>query len=88
MHVFLWDVKGSQLYMRPLIQQLRDKGIPLTAKALGFQNHDGWMCGYQSLSLLRQMLQTDRNTDLGMFTAESMPPTFVTHGQDIVNSAP
>ena len=36
MHVFMWDAKGSQLYMHPLIQQLRDKGIPLTAKALGF----------------------------------------------------
>ena len=58
MYMFLWDAKGSELYMHPLIQQLRDKGIPLTAKALGFQNHDGWMCGYQSLSLLRQLLQT------------------------------
>ena len=87
MHVFLWDAKGSELYLRPLIQQLRDKGIPLTAKALGFQHHDGWTCGYQSLSLLRQLLQTDP-TDLGMFTAERMPPAFVTHVQGIVNSAP
>ena len=55
MHVFLWDAKGSELYMRTLIQQLRDKGIPLTAKALGFQHHDSWTCGYQSLSLLRQL---------------------------------
>ena len=78
----------SQLYMRPLIQQIRDKGIPLSAKALGFQNHDGWTCGYQSPSLLRQLLQTDPGIDLGMFTAERMPPTFVTHVQDIVNSAP
>ena len=72
--------------MRPLIQQLRDKGIPLIAKASGFQNHDDWMCGYRSLSLLRQLLQTDPNIDLGMFTAECMPPTFVTHVQDIVNT--
>ena len=35
MHVYLWGTKGIQLYMCPLIQQLRDKGIPLTAKALG-----------------------------------------------------
>ena len=58
-HMFWWDTKGSELYMRPLIQQLRDKGIPLTAKALGFQHLDGWTCGYRSLSLLRQLLQTD-----------------------------
>ena len=32
MHVFLWDSKGSELHMRPLIQQLRDKGILLTNK--------------------------------------------------------
>ena len=32
MHVCLWYAKGSELYMRPLIQQLCDKGIPLTAK--------------------------------------------------------
>ena len=87
-HVFLWDAKGSQLYMSPLIQQLRDKGIPLTAKALGFQNHDGWTCGNQSLSLLRQLLWTDPGTNLGMFTAERVPPTFVAHVQDIVNNAP
>ena len=36
MHVYLWDAKGNKLYMRPLIQQLRDKGISLTAKPLGF----------------------------------------------------
>ena len=30
----------------PLVQQLRDKGILLTAKALGFQDHDGWTFGY------------------------------------------
>ena len=53
MHVFLWDAKGSELYMRPLIQQLRDKGIPLTAKTLGFQNHNGWTGGYQLPRLLR-----------------------------------
>ena len=88
MHMFLWDTKGSQLYMRSLIQQLHDKGIPLTAEALGFQNHDGWACGYQSLSLLRQLLQADPSTNLGMFTAERMPPPFVTHVQDIVNGAP
>ena len=74
--------------MRPFIQQLRNKGIPLTAKALGFQNHDGWTCGYQSPSLLRQLLHTDPKTDLGMFTAERMPPAFVTHVHDIVNNAP
>ena len=56
MHVFLWDAKGSELYMRPLIRQLCDKGIPLTGKALGFQHHDGWTCGYESVSLLRQLL--------------------------------
>ena len=38
MHMFLWDAKENQLYMRPLIQQLCDKAIPLTAKALGLQN--------------------------------------------------
>ena len=42
MHVYLWDAKGSELYMRPLIQQFRDKGIPLTAEPLGFQRLDGW----------------------------------------------
>ena len=52
MHVSLWDAKGNQLYMRPLIHQLCDKGIPLTAKALGFQNHDGWTRRFESLSLL------------------------------------
>ena len=46
MHVYLWDAKGSELYMRPLIQQIRDKGIPLTAKPLGFQPFDGWTCRY------------------------------------------
>ena len=88
MHVFLWDAKGSELYMHPLIQPLHDKGIPLTTKALGFQHLDGWTYGYQSLSFLRQLLQTEPSTDLGMFTAERMPPAFVTHVQDIVNNAP
>ena len=47
--MYLWDAKGSELYMRPLIQQLCEKGIPLTTKPLGFQCSDGWTCGYQSL---------------------------------------
>ena len=29
MHVYLLDAKGSELYMQPLIEQLRN-GIPLT----------------------------------------------------------
>ena len=74
--------------MCPLIQQLRDKGIPQTVKALGFQHHDGWTCGYQSLRLLWQLLQTDHSTDLGIFFAERMSPAFVMHVQDIVNNAP
>ena len=74
--------------MCPLIQQLRDKGIPLTANALGFQNHNGWTWYYQALSLLRQLLQTDPSIDLGIFSAERMSPTLVTHVQDVVNSAP
>ena len=41
MHVYLWDAKGSELYMRPLIQQFRAKGAPLTVKLLGFQQFDG-----------------------------------------------
>ena len=56
MHMYLWDSKGSELYMRPLIRQLRDKGIPLSAEPLGFQCLDGWTCGYQSLSLLQQIV--------------------------------
>ena len=40
-HVYLPDTKGSDLCMRPLVQQLRDKGIPLTAKPLSFQRLDG-----------------------------------------------
>ena len=78
MHVYLWDAKGSELYMRPLIEEFCDKGIPLAAKPLGFQCLDGWTCGCQSLSLLHQLLQTDLSTDLGKFTAEHMPPAFVT----------
>ena len=80
MHVFSWDAKGSELYMR-------NNGIPLSAKALGFLHHDAWTCGYESMRLLRQLLWTD-STDLGMFIAKHMPPAFVTHVQDIVNSAP
>ena len=79
MHLYLWDTKGSELYMRPLVQQLRDKGIPLTANPLGFQRFDGWTCGYQSLCLLQQLLQMDFDTDLGRFIVERMPPAFVTH---------
>ena len=52
MHVCLWYAKGSELYMRPLIQQLCDKGIPLTAKPLGFQRLDAWARSYQFLSFL------------------------------------
>ena len=74
--------------MQPLIQDLHDKGNHLTAKALGFQRLDGWTCGYHSLSLLHQLLQTDLNTDLRKFTAKHMPSAFVTHVQDIVNGAP
>ena len=65
--VYLWDAKGSELYMLPLIQQLRDKGIPLTAEPLGFQQFDGWTCCYQSRSLLQQLLQTDPDTHSGQF---------------------
>ena len=46
MHVYLWDAKGSELSIWPLIQELRDKGIPLTAKLLDYQRFDGWTCGY------------------------------------------
>ena len=81
LHVILWHAKGSELYMRP-------KGIPVTTTALGLQHHDGWMCGYQSLSLLRQLLETEPSNDFGMFTAERMPPAFVTHVQDIMKNAP
>ena len=38
MHMYLWDAKGSGLYMRPLIPRSATKAsIPLTAKALGFR---------------------------------------------------
>ena len=37
MHMYLWDAKGSELYMHPLIQPLCEQGIPLPAKPLGFQ---------------------------------------------------
>ena len=36
----------------PLIPQLCDKDIPLTAKPLGFQCFDGWTCSYESLSFV------------------------------------
>ena len=52
MHLYMWDAKGSALHMHPLITQLRDKGIPLTAKPVGFQIFDGWTCVYESLSML------------------------------------
>ena len=42
MHVDLWDAKGSELCMRPLIEELRDKGIPLTRKAFGISTR-GWL---------------------------------------------
>ena len=51
MHLYLWNAKGSEVYS--LFPQLRDKGIPLTAKPVGFQRFDGSWCGYQSLSLLQ-----------------------------------
>ena len=89
MHVFLWDAKGSDLYMRPLIQQLCDKGIPVTTKSLDFQRFVDWTCAYHSvLRLLQQLLQMETGTDLGKFIAEHMPPVFETHVQDIVNNAP
>ena len=59
MHMYLWDAKGSELYMQCLVQQFRNKGIPLAAKPLGLQRVDGWTRGYQSLSLPQQLLQTD-----------------------------
>ena len=55
MHVYLWDAKGSELYMRPIIQE----GIPLTAKSSGFQRSDGLICGHPSISLLTHLLQMD-----------------------------
>ena len=73
--------------MLPLTQQLCDKGILLTAKRLAFQRCDGWTWNL-SLSLPHQLLQTDPNSDFGKFTAERMPPSFVTHVQGIVNGAP
>ena len=73
--------------MRPLIQ-FRGKGIPLTAKPLGFEQFYGWTFSYQSLSVLQQLLQTDPGTNLRKFTVEHMPPAFVTHVHGIVNGAP
>ena len=61
MHVYSWDAKGSELYMRPLMRQLCDKGIPLTAKPLGFQIFDDWT--WYSLNLLYHLLQTRPGTD-------------------------
>ena len=40
MHMYLCNAKGSELYMQPRIQKLRDKGIPLIAKPFGFQRFD------------------------------------------------
>ena len=74
--------------MWPLIEEFRNKGIPLTAKPLGFHCVDGWTCSYRSLSLLHQLLQTGPNANLGKFTTERMPPTFVTHVQEMVNGTP
>ena len=90
LHVCLWDAKGSDLYMQPLIEELYNKVIPLTAKPLGFQRSDGWTCAYQSPSLLTQLLQTHPGTDffLSKFTGERMPSALVTHVQDIVDGAP
>ena len=44
--------------MWSVVQQFCDKGIPITAKLLGFQRFDRWFCDYQSLSLRQQLLQT------------------------------
>ena len=38
MHVYLWDAKGSDLYMPTLIGQLRDKDVPVTTRPLGFSS--------------------------------------------------
>ena len=46
-------------------------------KPLGFQWFDGSACGYQSLSLLTQLLQTDPNKDLGKFTHDCSDPNYV-----------
>ena len=39
-----WDVKGSELYMQPVIEELCKEGIPVAAKPLGLQCLDGWTC--------------------------------------------
>ena len=48
MHVRLWDAKGSELFMRPIIQQFRDKGIP----QVGTLAQDLWPACTQKISLL------------------------------------
>ena len=62
MHVFLWDAKGSELYMWPFIQQFCGTSIPLSAMVLGFRNHDGWMCVYLG-EFVVALLETDPSTN-------------------------
>ena len=63
------------------------KGIVVTAKHLRSQRFDGWIWSYQCLSLLQQLLQTGIYADLGKFSLDFMPTSFVRHAKAIVNGA-
>ena len=41
MHAYLWNAKGSELCMQPLIQEIYGKCIPPTEKPLGIERLDG-----------------------------------------------
>ena len=79
LHVYLWDSKGSDSYMRPLFEDICKKGHSQTMKPQGFQRFDRWVCGNQLVSLLHQLLQTDPNVDLWKFSPDGMSAGFVGH---------
>ena len=61
---------------------------PTNRKVFGFPTF-GWLdLGYQSLSMLTQLLQMDPRADSGKFTPKRMPRGFVPHVQDYVNGTP
>ena len=67
-HLYLWEAKGNEMYMHSLIEELSDKGIPLTAKLVGFQRFDDWTASHKSLRMPHMLLQTYAAADLAKFT--------------------
>ena len=82
--VYIFEAKDTLHYVRKLIAALVKEGTQHVATPLGFQS-DFWSCGYQSLSIVQQLV--DHKGPLSAFQPRAMPTGFIQSAMEILNGA-